>query len=159
MRLKKHKKQNDTLTELSETLDYSEEENKKILPPTFQPETLTKYIYSRGKFKIKGKFTSDVTEKMVFYLPLSYPSSKVKCKVDEAKANEDVEVSCKVEKKFKKVKFLVIENRLLKTKSKEVVFINKKSIKLDEECQFENYYHYKLEKSKKGESQAFLSYH
>jgi hypothetical protein len=50
---------------------------------------------------------------------------------------------------------LVIENRLLKTKSKEVVFINKKSIKLDEECQFENYYHYKLEKSKKRRKSGF----
>jgi len=28
------------LTDLTETLDYTEEENKNKLPPTFQPETL-----------------------------------------------------------------------------------------------------------------------
>ena len=149
--------QNATLTDLAETLDYTEEENKNKLPPTFQPETLdlTNKLCTRGKFKIKGKFTSDVTEEMTFNLPLSYPTSRIKCKVDEAKANEEVEVKCKVGKAFKKVSSLVIENRLLKKKNKEMVFINKKSFKLDDESKCENYNTYKLEKSKKRQKASF----
>jgi len=154
---KEAQEQNATLTDLAETLDYSEEENKNEFPPTFQPESLdlTNKLCTRGKFKIKGKFTSDVTEEMTFDLPLSYPTSNVKCKVDEAKANEEVEVNCKVEKAFKKVNSLVIENRLIKKKSKEMVFINKKSFKLDKESNFENYNTYKLGKSKKRQKASF----
>jgi len=116
---------------------------------------LTNKLCTRGKFKIKGKFTSDVTEEMTFNLPLSYPTSRIKCKVDEAKANEEVEVKCKVGKAFKKVSSLVIENRLLKKKNKEMVFINKKSFKLDDESKCENYNTYKLEKSKKRQKASF----
>jgi hypothetical protein len=154
---KEAQEQNATLTDLAETLDYSEEENKNKLPPTFEPVTLdlTNKICSRGKFKIKGKFSSDVTEEMIFNLPLSYPTSNIKCKVDEAKANEEIEVSCKVGKGFKKVNSLVIENRLLKKKNKEMIFINKKSFKLDEECQCENYNTYKLKKSKERQNASF----
>jgi hypothetical protein len=154
---KEAQEQNATLTDLAETLDYSEEENKKKLPPTFQPVTLdlTNKICSRGKFKIKGKFTSDVTEEMTFNLPLSYPYSNIKCKVDEAKANQDVEANCKVGKAFKKVNSFVIENRLLKKKNKEMLFISKKSFKLGDECQCENYNTYKLKKSKERQNASF----
>ena len=63
---KEAQEQNATLTDFAETLDYSEEENKNKLPPTFQPVALdlANKICSRGKFKIKGKFISDVTEEM-----------------------------------------------------------------------------------------------
>jgi len=41
-----------------------------------------------------------------------------------------------------------------------MIFINKKSFKLDEESKCENYYNiYKLEKSRKDKRQDFLSYH
>ena len=154
---KEAKEKNETLTDLAEALDYSEEENKNKLPPTFIPEKLllTDKPCSKGKFKIKGKFTSDVTEEMKFNLPLSYPTSKIKCKIDEAKANEEVEVNCKVEKSFKKIKSLVFENRLVKKKSKEMLFMSKKSFNLDEESKCENYYTYKLEKSKKRQKADF----
>ena len=51
---------------------------------------------------------------MTFNLPLAYPTFFIKCKVDKEKANE--EVKCKLEKAFKKVSSLIIENRLLKKK-------------------------------------------
>ena len=154
---KEAQEQNATLTDLAETLDYSEEENKNTLPPTFQPESIdvSDKLCSRGKFKIKGKFTSDITEEMVFNLPLSYPTSNIKCRVDEAKANEEVEVNCKILKSVKKIKSLVIENRLLKKKNKEMVFINKKSFTLVKEAHFENYNTYKLEKSMKRQKASF----
>ena len=76
-------------------------------------------------------------EEMTFNLPLSYPTFLIKCKVDKAKANE--EVKCKMGKAFKKVSSLIIDNRLLKKKSKEMIFINKKSFKLDEEPKCQNY--------------------
>lgn len=92
---------------------------------------------------------------MTFNLPLSYPTSNIKCKIDEAKANEEVEVSCKVEKSFKKIKSLVIENRLLKKKCKEMLFISKKSFSLSEESKCENYNTYKLKKSKMRQKANF----
>ena len=146
-----------TLTDLSVTLDYSEEENKNEFPPAFQPESLklTSKMCSRGKFKIIGKFSTDITEQLVFNLPLSYPTTNVKCKVDEARAYEDVEVSCKIGKAFRKVSSLVIENRLIKKKNKEILFITQKSFKLDEEYKCESYNTYKLEKSKKRQMSSF----
>jgi len=62
---KEAQEQNAPLTDLAKILDYTEEENKNKIPPTFQSETLkmTNKIYSRGKFKIKGKFTSDVIDR------------------------------------------------------------------------------------------------
>ena len=150
-----------TLTDLSVTLDYSEEENKNEYPPAFQPESLklTNKMCSRGKFKIIGKFSTDVTEQLIFNLPLSYPTTNVKCKVDEARAYEDVEVSCKIGKAFRKVSSLVIENRLIKKKNKEILYVTQKSFKLDEEYKCESYNNYKLEKSKKRliSSYSFIS--
>ena len=75
----------------------------------------------------KGKFSETINEEMTFDLPLSFPISTVKCKVDKAEKDEEVEVSCKAQK-FKNVNSFVIEPRLIKKKHKEILLQNRKNL-------------------------------
>ena len=146
------------MTELGECVDYSKEENKKIVPPTFVISTVMKDIKemcpNKGKFRLKGKFSHRIHDKMSFMLPLTFPLSKVKCKVHKAKPGEEVEVTCKVQKGFKKVKKFVFEERMIKKRHKEMLLV--KGFKKDiEECRCENYNTIRLNKVKLKQKAKF----
>ncbi len=146
------------MTELGECVDYSKEENKKIVPPTFIISTVMKDIKemcpNKGKFRLKGKFSHKIHDKMSFMLPMTFPLSKVKCKVLKAKPGEEVEVTCKVQKGFKKVKKFVFEERMIKKRHKEMLLV--KGFKKDiEECKCENYNTIKLNKVKLKQKAKF----
>ena len=123
---KERLKNNETLTDLAECIDYSEEE---IIPPILDITSIGSLVQCpNGKLTLKGKFSSKIEQQTVFDLPLSYPQLEIKCKVDQANENEEVDISCKTQKKFKLVEKFVIEPRLVKKKHREIVHISGKQL-------------------------------
>ena len=53
---------------------------------------------TRGKLTVTGTFSEEITEEMTFDLPFSFPKAKAKCTVDEAQANTEVQIICKMNK-------------------------------------------------------------
>ena len=135
---------------LVQVLDYKLDENKNKIPPTFTLGSMNfNKCSSKGKIKIVGQFSEEVTEEMTFELPFTFPKTKVKCTVESAQANTDVEITCKMQKMKGGLKFknLVIEPRLLKKKSMEMLYIEQKTMTLDgQECR--NFNEIKKERAK-----------
>jgi len=151
------KEANETISELAEVVDYHEEENKEKLPPSLEITRIEDVDECRKKSKIKifGKFSEDISEDLKFELPLTFPSSKIKCKVSEAKKDEEVELECKVLKEFTKVKNFVFEQRMIKKRKKEVVLIKSYSYALESEKKCVNYNKLRLEKAQKRQKLNF----
>ena len=141
------------ISPLEEEIDFSLEENKVIMPPSFElvriDENTFGYWAKKGKIKIIGKFNKDITEKMTFELPLSFPSANIKCEVEEATKDVETELTCKVQKGFKKVKNFVVEQRTIKKRHKEMVIIKYKKCNFTQEIECENYNKIQLEKAQK----------
>ena len=153
---------NEEITELEECIDYSIEENKKIVPPSFE---ISEYLNidkcsTKGKFKIKGKFSEKIKDGMTFFLPLTFPKAEIKCKALSAEANEDVEITCKVQKGFKNVNSFVVEKRMVKKRHKEMVFITNKETTANtfEKIECLNYNDVKLMKVKERRKNAHFSF-
>ena len=153
-------KESENITELAECLDYSLEENKEKIPPSLEISSVEniKELGPKGKFRIRGKFSSNINQEMTFNLPLSFPTTSIKCKVYEARADEEVEIICKVQKGFKLVKSFVIEKRMIKRRFKEMVLVKSKSFNLgSESLACENYNIKKYERAK-GKQKLNLSF-
>ena len=142
---------------LVQVLDYQLEENKNKIPPTFTLGSMNfNKCRSKGKIKIVGQFSEEVTEEMTFELPFTFPKTKVKCTVESAQANTDAEITCKMQKMKGGLKFknLVIEPRLLKKKSMEMLYIEQKTMTLDgQECR--NFNEIKKERAKNRMNASF----
>jgi hypothetical protein len=92
---------------------------------------------------------------MNFFLPLSFPASTAKCKVFESPANEEVEVTCKMQKEFKDINSFNFENRMIKNRRKEMVFIKNKKINFRSPCECENYNTIRLDLANKRHNADF----
>ena len=142
---------------LVQVLDYQLEENKNKIPPTFTLGSMNfNKCSSKGKIKIVGQFSEEITEEMTFELPFTFPKTKVKCTVESAQANTDAEITCKMQKMKGGLKFknLVIEPRLLKKKSMEMLYIEQKTMTLDgQECR--NFNEIKKERAKNRMNASF----
>ena len=140
-------KGDDSLTELAECLDYSLEENKKRIPPSFDIVELINVhdCQKKGKIRIRGRFSSEIKKEMHFFLPLSFPASQIKCKVYQAPAGEEVETICKIQKEFKLANSFVLEKRMIKNRHKEMVFIKSKRFNFNTPFNCENYNNIRLE--------------
>ena len=92
---------------------------------SFQPKRLAKIeeCMNKGKFRIIGTFDG-IFEENNFEFPLSYPSVNVKCKVEVAEEDKEVEIICKLQKELKDIKSLAIESRIVTKRHKEILFIN-----------------------------------
>ena len=141
------------ISPLEEEIDFSLEENKVIMPPSFElvriDENTFGYWAKKGKIKIIGKFNKDITEKMTFDLPLSFPSANIKCEIEKATKDVETELTCKVQKGFKKVKSFVVEQRTIKKRHREMVIIKYKKYDFQQEIECENYNKIQLEKAQK----------
>ena len=141
------------ISPLEEEIDFSLEENKAIIPPSFElvriAENTFGYWAKKGKIKIIGKFNQDITEKMTFDLPLSFPSANIKCEVEEATKDVETELTCKAQKGFKKVKSFVVEQRTIKKRHREMVMIKYKKYDFNQEIECENYNKIQLEKAQR----------
>ncbi len=127
---------------LSQTIDFSVEKNKEIVPPSFKVTNINMDgCNTRGKLTVTGTFSEEITEEMTFDLPFSFPKAKAKCTVDEAQANTEVQIICKMNKvrKFLKFKSFVIEPRLIKKKSMEMLYIEPSTVELTKERFCESY--------------------
>ena len=137
---------------LSPLLDITADDAEPI---PFKPKELVKIedCWEKGKFKIIGTFNGKFEEK-TFEFPLSYPSVIIKCKVEEAEANKEVEIMCKLQSEFKDIKSLVIEPRIITKKHKEILFIEKNIFKnIAMSCK--NYNKIKFDKAKKNQKASF----
>lgn len=144
-------KNNGNNTDLSECIDYSIEENQNIAPPSFEIYSIRdpNLLDEKGKLRIIGKFSEDITDKIEFEIPLTYPSIKLKCKLMKIKANEEAEIICKTQKEFKHVKNFIFEQRMIKKRFKEMVFIKSKTFSFENPISCDNYNNLKYERIKK----------
>ena len=147
---------------LAKVLDFSIAENKEYRPPTFEVSSFNlSSCESTGKFKVKGTFSDDIAEELTFNLPFSYPSSEIKCTVKNVTKDEEIEVKCKVQKGFRRVKSFVLEPRLIKKKCVEKLYIKgNKGIELNEEAEFkcENFNDIKKQKATLRQKNAHFSF-
>ena len=147
---------------LGKVLDFSITENKEYRPPTFEVSSFNlSSCESTGKFKVKGTFSGDITEELTFNLPFSYPSSEIKCTVKNVTKDEEIEVKCKVQKGFRRVKSFVLEPRLIKKKCVEQLYIKgNKGIELNEDGEFkcENFNEIKKQKAILRQKNAVFSF-
>ena len=119
---------------LSQVIDFKDEDNKLKVPPTFTIESMNfNKCSKKGKIKIEGKFSQNITEEMTFELPFSFPKTKVKCTVESAEANAVATITCKMQKVKGRLKFtnLLIEPRLIKKKRLEMLYIEQKQLTLE----------------------------
>ena len=156
---KARKQANETLTDLAECIDYSEQE-EIINPPILDIINIENFDRQcpKGKLTLRGKFSSQIREEITFDLPLSYPQLEIKCKVNEAKINEEVEIPCKIQKKFKLVEELVIEPRLVKKKHKEVLYVRSGKLPINQKgvCEDYNMINYLRTQRRKNAKFSFL---
>ena len=147
----------ENMTELEECVDYSVEENKNKIPPALDIISIDEENFKpdKGKLKIIGKFSEDINEEIVFDLPLTFPLSSIKCKVTEAKKDEEVELTCKVQSHFKLVKSFAIEKRMIKHRFKEVVLVKNKIIPFKKPHEMENYNVFKYNRAKAKQKVEF----
>ena len=147
---------------LGKVLDFSIAENKEYRPPTFEVSSFNlSSCESTGKFKVKGTFSENITEELTFNLPFSYPSSEIKCTVKDVTKDEEIEVKCKVQKGFRRVKSFVLEPRLIKKKCVEKLYIKgNKGIELNEDGEFkcENFNEIKKQKAILRQKNAVFSF-
>lgn len=107
-------------------LDYSQESNKNVSIPYFSIESMN-FIKcsSDGLVKLKGKFDKNNDIEYDFEIPLTYPSSSIKCKAPVTTADTPVTIECKIQKEFSitSKKDLIIESNIILQKNKEIFFV------------------------------------
>ena len=146
------------VSDLALVIDYSLAQNKNKKPPTFSITEFNKdFCEKKGKLKVTGTFTEAIEEEMIFELPFSFPASKVKCKVDKATKGKAVDVTCKMQKVKKGVKFnsFVLEPRVIKKKSKEMLLIKQTTFDMKEEFKCQSYNDIKLKLAKERKKAPF----
>ena len=114
---------------IGKVIDYSLQENKFENLPIIQILSISKNkCADKGKIQFKAKFNEDMNQKLNFEIPLSYPSSIIKCNSPKAKANKEVFIDCKVKKEFNKANQIFIEPLIIRKKNKELLFVNKTNL-------------------------------
>ena len=134
-KVKNKKQKGEKINELENIIDYYEEEVK--FPPRFTIDSVNMdECKNEGIFKFTGRFSDDNLISVRTDLFLGYPLSEAKCEFDKAKKNSKKEIVCKVHDVFKLVEALMLEQKLIKKKNKEMFIINKKYISFDsfQEC-------------------------
>ena len=137
--------------DLGKVLDYSLEENKGKIPPSFEISTLNMdKCESKGKLTLIGTFLDDINEEMTFDISFTFPASTIKCTVEKATKGQQTEISCKMQKVKKGAEFrdFVLEPKLLKKKNKEMFYIKRKTFNLGSTYKCENFNELKLKKAK-----------
>jgi len=148
------KSKGEQVNNLTDITDYYSEKNK--ITPTFNIDSI--YINdcgSKGKIYIVGKSTDDITEKISFDLPLTYPTAEIKCELDQVSKNVNINITCKSQTKFENVENLIIESRLIKKKNQEIIFIQGKQINFGAKKECENYNTIKLQTTKKRQNSKY----
>ena len=127
---------NDIIDEnIEKVLNYSEQNQKTRIVPYFNILSINdKNCEKKGKMRLKGTFNRNIDKKFDFIIPLSYPSSSIKCTAPKIKASTPVYIDCKVQKEFLNKKKLIFEPTVIKKKNREVLFFKKYNHKGDLSC-------------------------
>ena len=135
---------------IGKVIDYSLEANKLDNLPIIEIISISnsKKCADKGKIQFKSKFNEDMNQKMDFVIPLTYPSSSIKCSSPKAKANREISIDCKVQKDFYGINEIFIEPLIIKKKNKEILLVNKTYLNNIGEIDCSNYNQKKLETSK-----------
>ena len=137
----------DAMIESEEILDFTLEENKAIIPPTFKPSSFGSVgCRSSGVFSIKGKFDKVIDKHFKFNLPLSYPSIETRCTVPEAKGGEEVETECKTKSPFSSSKIIIEQSTIQKENSEVMSILSSSS---EEEISCEDFFSVSKKKMRK----------
>lgn len=110
---------------VGKVIDYSQ---KSSYVPILEITSInTNKCINKGKITIKGVFNQDITKKFDFEIPLSYPSSTIRCTAPITKRRLKVSITCKIQKEFYSKEKFIIEPRIIYQKHKELLYIKKYS--------------------------------
>jgi len=110
---------------VGKVIDYSQ---KSSYVPILEITSInTNKCSNKGKITIKGVFNQDITKKFDFEIPLSYPSSTIRCTAPITKRRVKVSITCKIQKEFYSKEKIIIEPRIIYQKHKELLYIKKYS--------------------------------
>ena len=115
------------ITDLEYIVDYFEEEVKPTPLFTISEIDMNK-CKSNGKFILTGSFSDDIDESIKFDFNLAYPANEVKCEFDEATKGQTIEMTCKLHSAFSLAESIIIEQKLIKKKNKEIFIVKKEKI-------------------------------
>ena len=128
-KIKLKKQKGEEITDLENIVYYLEEE-VKIIPINNIESIIIEKCSSFGKFTLIGSFSEDITKSMKFDFVLTYSSNEVKCEFDKAVKGEKIEMICKLHSSFELVESILIEQKLIRKKYKEIFIIQKKNSNL-----------------------------
>ena len=110
---------------VGKVIDYSQ---KSSYVPILEITSInTNKCIDKGKITIKGVFNQDITKKFDFEIPLSYPSSTIRCTAPITKRRVKISINCKIQKEFYSKEKIIIEPRIIYQKHKELLYIKKYS--------------------------------
>lgn len=143
---------------LGQVLNFSSTTDFYDIPPTFEISSINfDKCESKGKIKVNGKFNQKIDQKFDFTIPLSYPSSSIKCTAPNIDANRNVDIDCKIQKDFYNAEQIIIEPRIIKKKHREVIFIKNYTYnKKKQTCKNYNTLQKTIEANKTKNNYSFL---
>ena len=133
---------------IAKLLDFSDENNKNILPPKLSINSMyTNSCSKKGTITIEGTFDNEIIEEFEFEVPLSYPLSTLKCVAPITSQNRRILINCKIKKEFEGNE-IIIERRMIKKKYKEMILIPNYELNLNSKLTCGEYNKIKLENYK-----------
>ena len=153
--IKKKKQNGESVTDLADIVDYYEQEVKPTPLFTISSVNMDK-CSTNGKFTIRGSFSDDMTDSIKFDFYITYPSSEVNCEFNGAKKSDTIEMTCKVYTEFNSVEKILIEQKLIKKKNKEIFIIQKYSLTQNIACESYTKAKIKTVEKRKSSNLSFL---
>ena len=152
--IKAKKERGEQITDLENIVDYFEEEVKPTPLFTISDIDMNK-CKSNGKFILTGSFSDDIDESIKFDFNLAYPANEVKCEFDEATKGQTIEMTCKLHSAFSLAESIIIEQKLIKKKNKEIFIIQRKEFTFSENAECANYNEAKKKRIEKRQTAEF----
>ena len=136
-KIKEKRENNEDISDLENVIDYYETP-VEVNVLTLESIDMDK-CNTTGKLIMKGTFSNDISEKINFDLPLSYPSEEFKCELNKVTSNTLTKITCKAFSTIISIENIVIEKKMIKKKNKELFIIEGKSFNLNGKKSCENY--------------------
>ena len=136
-KIKEKRENNEDISDLENVIDYYETP-VEVNVLTLESIDMDK-CNTTGKLIMKGTFSNDISEKINFDLPLSYPSEEFKCELNKVTSNTLTTITCKAFSTIISIENIVIEKKMIKKKNKELFIIEGKSFNLNGKKSCENY--------------------
>ena len=152
--IKARRDRGEQITDLENIVDYFEEEVKPTPLFTISEIDMNK-CKSNGKFILTGSFSDDIDESIKFDFNLAYPANEVKCEFDEATKGQTIEMTCKLHSAFSLAESIIIEQKLIKKKNKEIFIIQRKEFTFSENAECADYNEAKKKRIEKRQTAKF----